>query len=48
LKHPSGLPPVGGDTGVVVLYARHGGGYSIQLKAGERCWGIISGETVGL
>jgi hypothetical protein len=48
LKHPSGLPPVGGDTGVVVLYARHGGGYSIQLKAGERCWGIISGETVCL
>lgn len=40
LKHPTGLPPVGGHSGVVVLYAWHGEGLSKQQKAGVRYGGF--------
>jgi hypothetical protein len=48
LKHPSGLPPVGGHTGVVVLYAWHGGGWSKQQKLERSTGGLPVGETVHL
>lgn len=40
LKHPTGLPPIGGHSGVVVLYAWHGEGWSKQQKAGVRYGGF--------